>query len=72
MFTSSRFYNGKAHYPLDRDTSMATVMESLKEHHFKGSLTLEIEDLNLPHSLSYEEKIALLARDCAFMRECME
>jgi sugar phosphate isomerase/epimerase len=68
----SRFYNGKAHYPLDRDTSMATVMESLKEHHFKGSLTLEIEDLNLQGPLTYEEKIALLARDCAFMRECME
>jgi len=68
----SRFYNGKAHYPLDRDTSMATVMESLKENHFKGSLTLEIEDLNLPRPLTYEEKIALLARDCTFMRECMD
>jgi sugar phosphate isomerase/epimerase len=67
----SRFDRGKAHYPLDRHTSMANVMGSLKEHKFKGSLTLEIEDLNLPHPLSYEEKIELLARDCAFMRECM-
>jgi hypothetical protein len=47
-------------------------MESLKEHHFKGSLTLEIEDLNLPRPLSHEEKILLLARDCAFMREYMD
>jgi len=68
----SRFDNGKAHYPLDRHTSMATVMESLKVHRFKGSLTLEIEDLNLQHPLSHEEKISLLARDCAFMKECME
>jgi sugar phosphate isomerase/epimerase len=68
----SRFSNGKAHYPLDRDASMASVMESLKENHFTGSLTLEIEDLNLPRPLTYEEKIALLARDCAFMRECMD
>ena len=68
----SRFDNGIAHYPLDRHTSMAKVMESLKEHHFKGSLTLEIEDLNMKNPLTYEEKIALLARDCAFMRECME
>jgi len=68
----SRFENGKAHFPLDRHKSMVRVMESLKEHHFEGSLTLEIEDLNLPHPLSYEEKILLLARDFAFMREYME
>jgi sugar phosphate isomerase/epimerase len=68
----SRFDNGKAHYPLDRHMSMAKVMESLKEHHFKGSLTLEIEDLNLPHPLSHEEKILLIARDRAFMREYMD
>ena len=51
---------------------MATIMECLKDHHFTGSLTLEIEDLNLDRPLSAEEKIALLARDCVFMRECME
>jgi sugar phosphate isomerase/epimerase len=68
----SRFNNGKAHFPLDRHASMAKVMESLREHHFKGSLTLEIEDLNLPHPLSHEEKIVLLSRECAFMRECMD
>jgi sugar phosphate isomerase/epimerase len=68
----SRFENGKAHFPLDRHKSMVRVMESLKEHHFEGSLTLEIEDLNLSHPLSHEEKILLLARDFAFMREYME
>jgi sugar phosphate isomerase/epimerase len=51
---------------------MATVMESLKDHHYNGSLTLEIEDLNLDRPLSAGEKVALLARDCAFMKECME
>jgi hypothetical protein len=35
-------------------------------------MTLEIEDLNFGKPLSYEDKIALLARDCAFMHECME
>jgi len=68
----SRFDHGKAHCPLDRHSSMVTVMECLKNHHFKGSLTLEIEDLNLNHALSADEKIALLARDCLFMREIME
>jgi hypothetical protein len=47
-------------------------MASLKDHHYNRSLTLEIEDLNLDRSLTAEEKVALLARDCAFMQECME
>ena len=68
----SRFERGKAHFPLERHPSMEKVMESLKDHHFNGSLTLEIEDLNLERPLSSEEKIALLARDCIFMQECME
>jgi len=68
----SRFERGKAHYPLDRSPSMEKVMESLKDHKYNGSLTLEIEDLNLAHPLTAEEKVALIARDCAFMQECME
>jgi sugar phosphate isomerase/epimerase len=68
----SRFDRGKAHFPLDRYASMEKVMESLKDHHYNRSLTLEIEDLNLDRSLTAEEKVALLARDCAFMQECME
>jgi sugar phosphate isomerase/epimerase len=67
----SRFDHGKAHFPLDRSPSMERVMECLKDCHYDGSLTLEIEDLNLG-PLTSDEKIALLARDCAFMRECME
>ena len=68
----SRFDHGKAHCPLERHGSMVAMMECLKDHHFKGSLTLEIEDLNLGRHLSAEEKIALLAQDCVFMRETME
>lgn len=68
----SRFDHGKAHFPLYRHPSMEKVMESLKDHHYNGSLTLEIEDLNLDRTLTAEEKVALLARDCTFMKECME
>jgi len=68
----SRFDRGKAHFPLDRSPSMEKVMASLKDHSYDGSLTLEIEDLNLAHPLTAEEKVALIARDCAFMQECME
>ncbi|MEI7856702.1 MAG: sugar phosphate isomerase/epimerase family protein [Methanomicrobiales archaeon] len=67
----SRFDHGKAHFPLDRHTSMARVMGCLKDHHYDGVLTLEIEDLNFDRPLSAEEKITILSRDCAFMRECM-
>ena len=41
-------------------------MECLKDHHFKGSLTLEIEDLNFNCHLSAQEKVALLARGLYF------
>lgn len=68
----SRYDRGKAHFPLGRHPSMRAVMESLKDHHYDGSITLEIEDLNLDSLLSAEEKISLLARDCNFMKECME
>jgi hypothetical protein len=46
-------------------------MESLRDHHFTGSLTLEIDDLNFNRLFTAEEKIALLKEDCTFMQECM-
>jgi sugar phosphate isomerase/epimerase len=59
------------HLPLDSSPLMATIMQSLTDAGYTGPLTLEIDDLNFRHPLSAEEKIALLARDRAFMRECM-
>jgi sugar phosphate isomerase/epimerase len=68
----SRFDHGKAHLSLERHSSMARIMECLKDYRYDGCLTLEIEDLHFHRSLSAEEKIAVLAQDCAFMQECME
>jgi sugar phosphate isomerase/epimerase len=68
----SRAEGKTLHLPLDRDPVMATVMESLKDQRYDDSLTLEIEDLNFKHPLTADEKIKLLARDCAFMHECMD
>jgi sugar phosphate isomerase/epimerase len=68
----SRAQGKTLHLPLDRDPVMATVMESLKDHRYNHSLTLEIEDLNFDRPLTADEKIKLLARDCAFMHECMD
>jgi sugar phosphate isomerase/epimerase len=50
---------------------MAEVMHALKDVGYNGSLMLEIDDLNFPHPLSTEEKIAILSRDQVFMHECM-
>jgi sugar phosphate isomerase/epimerase len=68
----SRVEGKTLHLPLDRSPVMASVMESLRDHNYNGSLTLEIEDLNLGGPLTSDEKIGMLARDCAFMHECME
>jgi sugar phosphate isomerase/epimerase len=68
----SRVEGKTLHLPLDRSPVMAAIMESLRDHHYTGALTLEIEDLNFGRVLSAEEKIAVLARDAAFMHECME
>jgi sugar phosphate isomerase/epimerase len=59
------------HLPLDQRPLMATVMHALKDAGYGGPLTLEIDDLNFPHLLSAEEKIAVLSRDRVFMHECM-
>jgi sugar phosphate isomerase/epimerase len=67
----SRIQGKTLHLALDRDPLMASIMTSLQDHHFNGSLTLEIDDLTFSRTHSAEEKIALLARDCEFMRECM-
>jgi sugar phosphate isomerase/epimerase len=68
----SRVEGQYLHRPLDRHPSMARVLDALRNYRYDGSLTLEIEDLTFPRPLSAAEKIALLTRDCVFMRECME
>jgi sugar phosphate isomerase/epimerase len=60
------------HHPLDRSPVMRGIMEALRDVKYTGPLTLEIDDLNFPHVLSAEEKIAVLARDQEFMQECWE
>jgi sugar phosphate isomerase/epimerase len=67
----SRAEGTRMHLPLDRHPSIARVLGLLKEYSYQGSLTLEIEDLNYTRFLSADEKIKLLNREGAFMRECM-
>jgi sugar phosphate isomerase/epimerase len=67
----SRKEGKKLHLPLDNSPLTEGVMHTLKDAGYAGPLTLEIDDLNFPHILTAEEKIAILTRDRAFMRECM-
>ena len=60
------------HLPLDRSPVMAGVMRDLRDVGYDGPLTLEIDDLNLTPPQSADEKVAILARDRAFMAECMD
>ncbi|MEN6443710.1 MAG: sugar phosphate isomerase/epimerase [Methanoregula sp.] len=67
----SRVDGHRLHLPLDQDPGIARILASLKDHHFSGSLVLEIDDLNFSRTLSADEKIAILRRDSAFMHECL-
>ncbi|MFA5237141.1 MAG: sugar phosphate isomerase/epimerase family protein [Methanoregula sp.] len=68
----SRAENGRLHFPLDQNPVIARILRVLRDLHYRGSLMLEIDDLNFRNPLSAEEKIAVLSRDNMFMRECME
>lgn len=68
----SRVVRGKPHFALARDPRVADILQDLRDHRFSGSLTLEIEDLTFDHALSSQEKVDVLAADCAFMRESMQ
>ncbi|MCX6688991.1 MAG: TIM barrel protein, partial [Methanoregula sp.] len=68
----SRIEGKILHCPLDRSPTIARILTALKDHHFKGSLTLEIEDLIFNRVLSSDEKIGVLARDASFLHECMD
>jgi len=64
--------NGQLHLPLDRNPVIARILGALRDHRYRGGLMLEIDDLNFRRPLSAEEKCEILAKDRAFMHECME
>ncbi len=51
---------------------IARILGALCDHHYRGALILEIDDLNFEKPLSAGEKCTVLARDLVFMRDCME
>ena len=67
----SRAADGVMHLPLEGDTVIGEALAAIARGGYDGPLTLEIEDRNLDHDLSLEEKIQLLAGEAAFLRGCV-
>ncbi|WP_286879156.1 sugar phosphate isomerase/epimerase family protein [Methanoculleus sp. UBA413] len=55
--------NGRPHHPIHDDPSAIRVLTELADRGYDGYLTLELEDMVFPGSLSSEEKIVLLMRE---------
>jgi len=66
----SRAADGVMHLPLEEDPVVGAVIRAIARGGYRGPLTLEIEDQNLAHELSLEEKIQLLAGEAEFLRRC--
>ena len=49
---------------------MAGILRYLLQSGYRGNLTLELEDRNFTHDLTAEEKVLVLSRELAFMRDC--
>ncbi|WP_236610416.1 sugar phosphate isomerase/epimerase family protein [Methanosphaerula palustris] len=63
----SRSENGVMHLPMQGHPDSQRVLEALAEQGYQGNLTLEIEDLRFDHTLSREEKVALLNEEERFI-----
>ena len=55
--------DGRPHHPIHGDRDAGRILAELADRGYDGHLTLELEDLIYPGSLSSEEKVAILARE---------
>jgi sugar phosphate isomerase/epimerase len=60
------------HLPLNDNAWAETTLNALKDAGYDGLLTLEINDLAIDRSMTYEEKIDVLSNDVAYVRDFME
>ncbi len=67
----SRASDGKMHLSLSGHPDGRFVLELLRDHRYRGPFTLEIEDLRFDRVYSVDEKVALLASECAFVRSVL-
>ena len=67
----SRAMDGKMHLALSGHPDGRAVLEMLRDAGYAGPITLELEDLRLDRSYSAEEKVGLIASECAFIRSVL-
>ncbi|MDK2974770.1 MAG: hypothetical protein PWP08_1141 [Methanofollis sp.] len=63
--------NGQMHLPVRGSQVAAAAVRALSGAGYDGCLTLEIEDRNFAHPLSFEEKITVLQGERAFLEDCL-
>jgi sugar phosphate isomerase/epimerase len=68
----SRIEGKRPHFPLNNNPDIEPVLQALRDCGYSGSLTLEIEDLNLQGPLTSQEKVSLLASERAFLKQFFE
>ena len=67
----SKGMNGFMHGPPSEDERVLPFLSELKEMNYEGQLTLEINDLVLPRELSYQEKIAFMKEEIAWIKDSL-
>lgn len=67
----SRAHNGEMHLAISGHPDGRAVLEMLRDAHYAGPVTLELEDLRLDRSYSADEKVGLIASECAFIRSIL-
>ena len=55
--------NGKVHGPVSTDTEVAAFLGRVRDHSYDGQITLEFNDLVLPGTLSYQEKVSFMKQE---------
>jgi sugar phosphate isomerase/epimerase len=67
----SRSTDGKMHLALSGHPDGRAVLVMLRDAGYRGPVTLELEDLRFDRTYSIDEKVALIASECAFIRSVL-
>ena len=68
----SRASDGKMHLALSGHPDGRAVLNMLRDVRYAGPVTLELEDLRLDRTYLADEKVALIASECAFIRSVLD
>ncbi|MDD1674156.1 MAG: sugar phosphate isomerase/epimerase [Methanomicrobiales archaeon] len=61
--------DGIQHLPVTGDAVLARFLSRIGAQGYEGLVTLEIEDMNLSHTLGMEEKMTFLSQEIGFIRQ---